>query len=282
MKLRETPIQASDIKEYLGEVSDFAFEMSVLAVMEELRFPCQHGGTYTDPVTGKARQFDIRAGSKARESWDASRSRLEPGRARLVLCVECKNIRDFFPLVVHRVPRRRDEAFHSIIRYAPIPHSPMPPMTDIKVVRVDDTLYGPGEPTGKRLDQVGRSAQAGEIYGSDQDVFEKLSQAIASARDLTLELVRKQDRVDYLVLPVVVVPDGRLWTVDYEENGKQYDEPRQSPAAELYVGQTWPLDIPGLSFTLSHLEIVTIGHLPQFVDSRLPLGGGRIFPALPS
>lgn len=278
MKLSETPVQAKDVEEYLDEVSDFAFEMSVLSVLENLRFPCQHGGTYTDPVTGKARQFDIRAGPKARESMDMARGRLDPGRARLVLCVECKNIRDFFPLVVHRVRRRRHEAFHSLIRYDPLPHSRIPPMTDIKVVRVDHTLYEPGEPAGKRLDQVGRTP-AGEIQSSDRDVFEKLSQAIASTRDLTLEIVRKRDRLDYLVLPVVVIPDGRLWTVDYEENGARLDEPHQSPAAELYVGQTWPLDIPGLSFTLSHLEIVTIGHLTQFVESRLPLGGGRIFPA---
>ena len=263
MKLRETTVGAADIKEYLEGVSDFAFEMEVLSELERLGFTCEHGGACTDPITGKARQFDIRA-------------RKSQGRASLVLCAECKNIRDFYPLVVHRVPRRPEEAFHTVIQYEPLPRSPLPYSTDIRVLTQPNTLYPQGEPVGKRIDQVGRTP-AGDISASDRDVFEKVAQAIASACDVSRSLVRERTRADYVVLPVAVIPDGRLWVADYEPGGKRIGDPRQEPGAQLFVGQSWSVEPVYGEFKLSHLEIVTFSHLATLVESRAALSSAAVF-----
>jgi hypothetical protein len=54
-------ITAQDLTEFMNTDSDFAFEMNVLRWLEDNGFECRHSGTYGDPVTGKLRQFDIRA-----------------------------------------------------------------------------------------------------------------------------------------------------------------------------------------------------------------------------
>lgn len=268
MKLKEEAIGATDIKEYLERVSDFAFEMEVLSELERLGFTCEHGGTYTDPVTGKARQFDIRA-------------RKSQGRACLVLCAECKNIRDFYPLVVHRVPRRAEEAFHTVIQSEPIPGSPYP-YVGVRAIAQQEALYPQGEPVGKRIDQVGRAqGQTGEIVSSDRDVFEKVAQAIASASDLSRTLARERTRADYVVLPVTVIPDGRLWVADYEPGGRRIGDPRQEAGAQLFVGQAWPLEPVHGEFKLSHLEIATFSHLATLVETRAALSSAAVFPSPP-
>jgi hypothetical protein len=63
-KLKPDPITLTDLEEYLVEYSDFSFEMSVLQALEQAHFSCDHSGSYTDPVSGKIRQFDIRAWRK--------------------------------------------------------------------------------------------------------------------------------------------------------------------------------------------------------------------------
>jgi hypothetical protein len=60
-KLITTPITEKDLDEYLNSESDFAFEMSVLSLLRQMHFTCSHSGTYEDPVTGKIRQYDLRA-----------------------------------------------------------------------------------------------------------------------------------------------------------------------------------------------------------------------------
>lgn len=279
MTLSQEPVGAADIKEYLEGVSDFAFEMEVLSELERLGFTCEHGGTYTDPVTGKARQFDIRA-------------RKSQGRACLVLCAECKNIRDFYPLVVHRVPRRPEEAFHTVIQFEPIPGSGLPLMTDVRAVTQAEALYPQDAPVGKRIDQVGRAqgktnqggraqGQSGEIVSSDRDVFEKVAQAIASAHDISRSLARERTRADYVVLPVTVIPDGRLWVADYEPGGRRIGDPREEPGAQLFVGQSWSLEPVYGEFKLSHLEIATFSHLATLVETRAALSSTAVFPSPP-
>ena len=60
-KLSPNSITQSDIAEYLNGYSDFSFEIKVLKKFTNLGYECEHGGTYEDPVTGKSREFDIRA-----------------------------------------------------------------------------------------------------------------------------------------------------------------------------------------------------------------------------
>ena len=54
-------ISADDIGEYLASTDDFAFEREVYNIAKGLRFSAQHAALYVDPITGKPRQFDVRA-----------------------------------------------------------------------------------------------------------------------------------------------------------------------------------------------------------------------------
>jgi hypothetical protein len=54
-------LTAGDIAEYLETADDFAFEREVHHVAHGLRFEAEHAALYSDPVTDKQRQFDVRA-----------------------------------------------------------------------------------------------------------------------------------------------------------------------------------------------------------------------------
>jgi hypothetical protein len=102
-KLKTDAIKASDIAEFLERSSDFSFEMAVLHELTALGFSCTHGGTYRDPITGKNREFDIRAKIIKAPSYN------------LTLAVECKNLRPNFPLLISCVQRQKSEAIHQVI-----------------------------------------------------------------------------------------------------------------------------------------------------------------------
>src|SRR5688572_7396980 len=100
-KLRNDAIDAPDFVEYLNGHSDFSFELAVLKMLRALEITCDHGGHYEDPVTGKSREFDIRAIKTI-------------GTFRVRLAVECKNIRSNFPILISCIPRHNEESYHEI------------------------------------------------------------------------------------------------------------------------------------------------------------------------
>ena len=83
-KLLPDPITANDMSEYL-KTSDFQLELDVFHSLARYIQP-SHGGTYTDPVTKKDRQYDIRAEFVHRNCY-------------LKLAIECKNLKPNFPLL---------------------------------------------------------------------------------------------------------------------------------------------------------------------------------------
>ena len=94
------------IRAVVEKEDDFGFELRVGNVIESIRaFQMEHGGTYTDSVTDKPRQFDYRCVLEKEE-----------GRQRLCLAVECKNLCVQNPLVVSGIGRREDDAFHDFIQ----------------------------------------------------------------------------------------------------------------------------------------------------------------------
>src|SRR5450759_4229763 len=243
VKLARTPLSATDLSTILASGSDFAFEMAVLAELDSLGFACDHSHTYIDPVTQKIRQFDIRA----KLSF--------PPDHHLRLSVECKNLQSFFPLVVHRVPRRDDEAFHDLIRYFPMPGSSIPPITDRTVFRNagKSSRYRTCDIVGKRFDQVGKAPDGAPVI-DDSDVFGKLSQALNSANDLIQAAAHGSDRGIHCVLPIIVVPDGTLWAMDYDSHGAVIAAPHQVDEATYFIGHSWPTEgIGSRSFTVSCL-----------------------------
>lgn len=96
-------VQSSDIRKIVASKDDFGHEVRVGAAIRNVpAINWQHGGTYTDPISGKPRQFDYRCC-------------LRKERASLSLAVECKSLSRSVALAVCGMKRPDNEAFHDLI-----------------------------------------------------------------------------------------------------------------------------------------------------------------------
>jgi hypothetical protein len=261
-RLKTDPITAADLANFVASDSDFGFEMQVLAQLREEGFSCSHSGTYRDPVTDKIRQYDIRA-------------TMERGDSTLALAVECKNLRPNNPLLLSSVPRIAAEAFHEVLVAYPSPQ-----MWQTKHVAGSASAYKPGDMVAKKTDQVGRDT-SGDLVSNDETTFDKLNQAINSCRDLLCAFPGASPRAQRAVIPVLVVPTGRLWRVDYGPDGLLTTPPRQVSRAALFYDHTWPTSRfsggPQTPYRLSHIELVTFDALAGIAESWF--GQGGFFPS---
>lgn len=275
-KLLHDPITLTDIEEYLANYADFTFELRVLKELTGLNLQCQHGGTYDDPVTGKSREFDIRALSIRTCPYKSQRTLI-----RLHLSVECKNLRDNFPLVLHCLKRKKNESYNELIytsdpekRYESVSVGPALE-SNVKSIRaVKLTLYPEGEYVAKSADQIGRRSDR-TIIANDGSVFEKISQAINSSRDLIsaandLEADEKTEFLTF-VCPVLVVPDSTLWQVRYSDDGARTGPPEPVKHVTYFIGKEWSVgsNLQRLSYSISHLEILTFSEINNFVTEYL-------------
>lgn len=251
-KLRDTPINAADLREYLDTQDDFALELHAYRMARTHGFSVSHGGTYEDPVTKKIRQYDVRA------------SFARPAK-HIDLTIECKSLKRSYPLLVSRIGRSGAESFHEFI-YSFEPRANMRYgyiAAPAKAVRVDGpaSLYPPGAFVGKSLSQVGRTSEKGDLTSGDAEVYDKWYQALASAHNVVQEAVHAKSSNPAgcqatVVLPVLVVSDETLWVADHEDDGTPLGDPRQADDALLYVGREYwrPMSV---EFVASHLHICT-------------------------
>ncbi|HLD99972.1 MAG TPA: hypothetical protein VJB59_06930 [Bdellovibrionota bacterium] len=266
-KLKANPITAADLKKYSATYSDFAFEMRTLKQLNDLRFKCLHSGTYQDPVTLKTREFDIRAKKQIAE------------RLHVFLSIECKNLQASYPLVVHSVKRRREEAFHQILCVPAkkrdvsidtgigisVLQNPLETIFDRTPFPIQfahlQTPFSKEEWVGKSMDQVGIETND-ELRTGDAVVFDKMSQAINSAYGLLEEVgdvsLAKEPQY-FSVHPILVIPDGTLWSIQYDENGNTLGEPQTAAHISYYVHKEWNVGKgpSQFAFALSHIELVT-------------------------
>jgi hypothetical protein len=263
----DLPIADQELAEFAIADSDFGFEMKVLRQLRACRFTCSHSGTYRDPVTDKMRQFDIRA---HRDSGDST----------LALAVECKNLRPNHPLLLSAVPRTVSEAFHDLVLFKQQVVNPLQTVLPVTEYR---SIYKPDEMVAKKTDQVGRDRD-GKLIGNDEATFDKLNQAVCSCQDLVRRFATKiSPPVQRAIVPVLVVPSGLLWQVDYNIDGAITKLPYQVSRTTLFLDIEWP--VQGLSasrflfdlrYRLSHLEVVTLDGLEAAVG--LWLGPQGFFP----
>jgi hypothetical protein len=266
---KSAPIKEQDIELYLANDSDFAFELRVVERLTSLGLSCQHCGVYEDPVTGKYRQFDIRA-------------RATSGTLYIHLAVECKNIREANPLLAYCVGRSEPEAYHELLvtHSSSYNHQAALPQVLIKThstITVDSrfALYGPGRRVAKSVDQLGR-VKEGPIKGADDGVHDKVTQAINSAYDLLLEAIDRPAGAEHqvhIILPVLVIPNDRLWVATYNPSGQKEGSIRQSNHVQYWMDHTWDHNsgvVAGsASYRISHLEIVTFDFLGDFINEYL-------------
>lgn len=262
-KLRAAPITLEDLQEYLASESDFGFEMQVLRELRAKHLKFEHSGHYEDPVTRKLREFDIRALYQA-------------GPYRVRLAIECKNLRANAPLLVSMVSRDLEEAYHQFVQMPSLSDDHLSELARTQVIPIQNSRFYPSnDRVVKSTVQVGRTSE-GAFSANDSDVYEKWGQALASAADLVdrttlVEIGNANGDSPYplfaTVLPCLVVPDGRLWGVDYDMNGVQMGLPRELKRASQFVGKSYELRARSrLSLVLSHLEIVTFSGLFELLD----------------
>jgi hypothetical protein len=226
----------------------------------DLKLKCQHGGTYDDPITGKSREFDIRALMHGDEVL------------RIHLSVECKNIRPNFPLVLHCLKRKEEESYNElIVTRALNDDSPIDIEGATSIRLKNQALYFKYHYVAKTADQVGR-ARDNTIVATDGGVFEKISQAIHASKELISDAsslqATEEDRYT-LVCPVLVVPDSMLWQVNYSDDGARVGPPESVNHVSYFIGREWYVGPITFSYSLSHLEIVTFSEIKNFVSKFL-------------
>ena len=266
-KLQEGPITATDIRTFADGCSDFGFELRVLALLHALGVNCEHGGTYDDPVTDKPRQFDIRAF-------------LDIGEHRVRFAIECKNLRENFPLVVFTIPRIENESYHEVVfSHKPKEDSRMPAPFANHGTRLclerEHCFYSVGDNVGKSCSQVGKGMN-GKLTGNDSEVYDKWHQAIHSAHDLVDRANkdwggREGNGAVTFVLPVLVVPNERLWEIAYTPDGSHDGDPQQVDRSCYYIDKFVASSdrFAGIPVRFSHLEILTENGLAKMCDDLL-------------
>ena len=272
-KLRTEEISATDLSEYLSSHSDFSFELFVLKMLRENNIECEHRGHYQDPVTNKSREFDIRA-IKTIE------------RLRVRMAIECKNIRENFPVLISCIPRHEQDSYHQVALLSePVEQtsyftsSIFQSRAKMIYIRGDHSLYKPGEPVGKSTVQVGRrDNKEGEISANDSELYEKWGQCLSSADDLVGDTYYdgEDDKTPCLstVIPFVVVPNGRLWTATYDDDGELTSGPEPTNRCSCFIGRDYEMHkLPGVQMILSHVEIVTFDGMRTFVEDYLKSKG---------
>jgi hypothetical protein len=279
-------LTAGDIAEYLETADDFAFEREVYHVAHELLFHAEHAALYSDPVTGKQRQFDVRASHSIQDR-------------EIALAIECKGLTIGYPLLVSCVPRAENEAYHDVLQVSepsdPVAYAVSGAMSLARVTQVvserNPCLYPPGQGVGKSMRQVRRETK-GERKGqmvSGDEVFDKWTQAVASLAEMIENGARQLGRgfgpyqkLRYIAfLPVLVVPDETLWVADYSSHGQLRGEPFQVPELSYYLGRQYPLVSASTALTITHLHIITRSRVRPWLEG-IAHGGGiwqELFPS---
>ena len=259
-KLKPDEIPERIIRQYLLEKDDFAFELRCLQELTARSLRVSHGGTYSDPVTNKPRQFDFQI-------------LLGPSLPfRISIALECKNLKKNFPLLVSRVPRRDEEANHQLL-VGPMEEG-YPILKAIahceRLVITSSLLYPRNDLVGKSTVQIGVN-QSGELHGDDAEVHEKWSQAVSSAysliSDASSELLEEETKAEaWFIVPMVVVPDGVLWAQDYKTDGVANGVPHLIEETTFFIDHApWRVG-QMFGYTFSHLHFVTLTGLIRLLD----------------
>ena len=269
-KLKNDIIKKDDLVDYLDSCSDFSFELSVLKMLRENDMSCEHGGLYEDPVTGKSREFDIRA-IKTLANF------------RIRLAIECKNIREYFPVLVSCIPRHEVESYHQVAMVSEPKSDTYTALANFQQsraktlsIRNEHSIYKTNEPVGKSTAQVGRALD-GTITANDGELYDKWSQSLSSSADLVSRVYwdgdENDDEDNYFssVIPIIVVPNERLWSVSYDDNGERVQEPSPTDRCSCFVDKDYKMGtkLAGTRMWISHIELMTVDGLKSFVDSHM-------------
>lgn len=275
-QLSSNEITQKDLEAYIESQDDFRFELSVYQKCKSIGHKCSHGGTYTDPITNKTRQYDIRM-------------EINLGPYYIYLAIECKFLKSNFPLLISRVPREQDEAFHEVIfstkndpEYFLGTSIARPSLFshEAKAIRIssDEALFPVNEFVGKSINQVGRATNNGELIVDNSEVYDKWTQALSQANDLvsaaSYDFEKNQTGLAFsIVLPILIVPDDTIWAIDYEFESVNKIGPNRVDSCDFFFGKEYlPSSLNSASYTFSHLSILTESKLSTLLQEIVVTG----------
>jgi hypothetical protein len=179
------------------------------------------------------------------------------GLFHLFAAIECRNLRENFPLLVSCVPRIDDEAWHQITE------NKQSGWTMLHEIKGDNSRYRSRMPVGKSTAKVGLT-MSGDLSANDMEIYEKWGQSLASLHDLVSGIDSLPAGSISIALPILVVPDGRLWQVRYNQDGSRASEPEKVDECPIYAGGSTIPYSSGRSFLVSHVEVMTFSGLTKF------------------
>ena len=135
-------------------------------------------------------------------------------------------------------------------------------------------MYNENDYVAKSVDQIGKRKHDDQLTSADSGVFDKISQAINATKELISDAYYLDTTIipSFLtfVCPVLVVPDDILWQVKYFDDGSQDGRPEKIKHISYFVGKDWTVgDLTSLTYTISHVEIVTFSEVKNFVKKYL-------------
>ncbi len=263
------PITPETMAKALRESDDFGHEMRVRTLLENHRGAVTHGGSYHDPYFGRPRQFDFR--------FELRHALVHSGRV-LTMAIECKNLSSEAPLVVTGIPRSEEESFHHVVASGPRQYSMMQ-YRHVYSTSERDTAYPVGGFVGKSLLRLQRSKDGKELVPArdkESEVYDRWSQAVSSAHELCRQAIDAKG-VDgspchTVILPGVVVPDGTLWSVQYDSEGNCGSGPVHCISVELFLNHEVEIEPENHRLNLSHVHFWTISGFKRFLDKLTAKG----------
>lgn len=300
-----TQITADIITDLARNADDLAFELRIgrdirshalRAADRKIEVHVAHAQTYVDFRTGVERQFDYQCRLRLEWRW-------------LNLAVECKNLAAESPVVVCGQERHVSESFHDLVfagrgTLTTSDRSVVYRNTDVsELARVGGSdLYPAGQFAGKSVfrPRPARSkeekAQGGFVVSKDREEYDAWNQAVGSAADMAKRSNRffRTDGAgptgffSSVTLPVMVVPDGTLWRVLFDEAGAVVGAAEPVDEVTLFRDHAVPIsdrNIPPISFTtrFSHIHFFTASGLGLFLHQMVTNDDNRwtlFFPAL--
>lgn len=270
-KDKET-VSLDDVIKYSKEYSDFAFELAVASNVRQCDIEVfDQSGIYKDPNTNIPREFDIRARRVLKQD------NVLAMQGHALFPIECKNIRDHSPLVVHCIRRDLSKSYQNAI-YNPSDHSDAFLSNQQIILWERDGLYSnsckPWEWVGLSIDQI-RKDISGHIKSSDANVYNKIAQATQSGYDLITDacLSTKTEEVVYVVHPVLVIPDDRLFIIKYENEVPLESEHAQYISYYSGYETIVQYNTSEMKFVYSHIDIVEISKLEWYFSQVMHVLG---------
>lgn len=255
---------ANIIKDTVLSNSTYAFELKVLSRLQGADFQCVHNGAYSDSTTNKLREFDIYG----------HKFSVVSGKAFVHhVAVECKRIDPKTPLVV---------LGSEIATSTPFWLSPVYSLSGDNEALC--TRYLPKEFIGRSMEQiqfkeVPQGKKPNQVINTewnlnDADIFSKMSQAISSATAIVKDRlgvpIQGYSETFTEVTPVLVVPDGTLWTVEFNNVGDINGMPKPSTALRYFIDYRCEENATGRTnrtVDIQHMTICTESALISTLES---------------